>query len=135
MHLRLDYEDYKKIEGIFSDLGLSDVPCEKLPKMFSSIFEDSNLVIECGNGWAPLLHQMLLILKQSKTKLKITFIKESFAVLRVSFHGRDDFSERVIELAVLASTHICESCGKPGKDRDIDGWHKALCDNPQCYAY
>jgi len=103
--------------------------------MFPSFFEVGFHDFHCGFGWTSLIHYMLLILKKNNSNLRITYIKEKYRFLHISYTGDDDFGEQVIRLAESASAYICESCGKAGREKDLDGWYKTLCDDPQCHSY
>lgn len=94
--------------------------------------------IECDDGWADILYNMLAKLKELDIGFSALQIKEKFATLRVYYRYDDskeypdDIGEKlknIINEAEKASGETCEICGKPGCLRERFGWITTLCDD------
>lgn len=87
---------------------------------------------ECGDGWYQILDNLskeiveILEKNPSLEPPKFVQIKEKFGTLRAYYDGDHSF-DRLISKAEKLSEHICEACGKPGKEQP-GGWIKILCD-------
>ena len=77
-----------------------------------------------GPGWAPLVEQALAFCL--KRGIIITDIKEKYGALDIFTDYYDDDVAEMIDSLYVASRHMCEKCGKPGKPRPT-GWIKTLC--------
>lgn len=90
--------------------------------------------IECGEGWASLYEPIIAKVheyndgKPDDERIYIHQIKEKFGGLRVYLSHYTDELRDMIDKAEDESFHICEECGKPGKERS-DGWIYTLCDD------
>lgn len=124
----------KEIEALFKSPGRCDIPRARLTGMFRSLFKDASVKINCGDGWTALLANMLLILKQSQSPVKIFNIIEYYGLLRVNYENGDYFSRQVIELAQNSSRRICSVCGRRGRIEDVEGWFHVICKNNECYG-
>jgi formylmethanofuran dehydrogenase subunit E len=107
---------------------------EDLEKEFPELFKHSCWV-ECGDGWAGILHQLCVDLTELNKKLpeeeKIWFsqIKEKWGVLRIYIYGWCEKANSLINAAEKLSGQICEKCGEPGKQSADTYWVKTLCSN------
>jgi len=81
---------------------------------------------ECGDGWFNLIYSLSETLVKLKFNNPILQVKEKFGGLRYYVGGATEEQWRKIDLAEEMSYHICEVCGRTGKDRDY-GWIKTLC--------
>jgi hypothetical protein len=93
--------------------------------------------LEIGDGWGPLLRELLTNMKKYGTEhgieIEITQVKEKFGELRVYFMLRTcsdgsclDELEDMVDAASDKSREICELCGKSGKIRE-SSWLMARC--------
>jgi hypothetical protein len=103
----------------------------KYPKIDFGYYKD---VVECREGWYPLIDELLSELDKLDIKLRIDQIKEKWGGLRFYVtvtYALDDFTYdkacRLIAEYEDKSYHICEVCGEPGK-LHAKGWHQTLCD-------
>ena len=98
---------------------------------------------ECGDGWYNILSAMCYRIQLNidrKVKegnndpnlleFKFVQIKEKFGGLRAYTHGRDEYSDAVIDMAESMAAVTCENCGSPGSIRK-GGWWGCRCDNCQ----
>lgn len=83
---------------------------------------------ECGEGWWPLIDELIEDLKKLGWDGQITQIKEKFGGLRFYIsEGSMEIFDRIAK-AEADSYHICEVCGESGKLRGDLSWAKTLCD-------
>ena len=98
------------------------------PKGFSG---DAIFGFECNDGWATLIEATLQLTQQhaelKALDVKVTQAKEKFGQLRIYHRGSDEDIGSVFEIAQLASSCICELCGKPGEVVSLEGWLVARC--------
>ena len=82
---------------------------------------------QVGDGWLPLIEDLIIELKKLDWNLDVHQIKEKFGGLR--FYTGDTTSEMddLIRKAEAASFKICEDCSKPGKATTPRGWIRTLC--------
>jgi len=81
-----------------------------------------------GDGWLPILKELIQDLIELGWDKQLCDIKEKFGGLCFYINGgSDDIINRIIK-AQNDSYEICEYCGNPGEPRKI-GWIKTLCDN------
>jgi len=106
---------------------------------------------ECGDGWYSLLSNLFVkiekVLQENKVpldKFEVVQVKEKFGGLRVYYQFRgsetgdkgwednisivDDKIHDLISQAEDTAEETCEITGKPGKNRNINGWYSTLCD-------
>ena len=81
-----------------------------------------------GDGWLPLLKELIQDLIGLGWNKQICDIKEKFGGLRFYIAGGSDEIFDRIDKAESDSYKICETCGEPGEVRQ-GGWIKTLCDN------
>lgn len=80
-----------------------------------------------GDGWLPLVKELIDDLIKLGWNRELCDIKEKFGGLRFYINGStDEIIDRIIK-AENDSYKICELCGNAGKLRK-DGWYKTLCD-------
>jgi hypothetical protein len=97
--------------------------------------EPCNFTISCGNGWMAILErcfdQLDAIFAGTGERLRIIYIKEKFAALRIQTEAvPEEFQDSVhlvIGEAELLSHAICEECGARGRRRG-KGWWTTRCD-------
>jgi len=83
---------------------------------------------ECGNGWFPLIKELIEDLIALGWDKKTCQVKEKFGGLRFYItSGSDEIYDRITK-AENDSYEICERTGKPGKLRNDIGWWKTLCE-------
>lgn len=89
--------------------------------------------IECGDGWFALIDELATTIdrilesdKQLANSFIVIQVKEKFGTLRFYTSPTPDVIHYLCEFAEAMSSHICESCGMPGKPNDR-GWIRTLC--------
>lgn len=81
---------------------------------------------EVGDGWLPILKDLIEDLIKLGWNKQICQIKEKFGGLRFYINeGSEEIYNRIIEAERL-SYKTCEVCGKPGEPR-YGGWITTLC--------
>ena len=88
-----------------------------------------------GDGWEPLIRELSEKIeaynkKNQKAPVYAVQVKEKFGGLRFYVTSAPKWIWNLISEAEEKSYHICEWCGKPGKQRST-GWILTLCD--ACY--
>ena len=81
---------------------------------------------ECGNGWYPLIKDLitdLIVLGWDKQTCQV---KEKFGGLRFYINGASEEIYKRIQTAEDLSYETCETCGEKGELRSV-GWYKTLC--------
>lgn len=89
---------------------------------------------ECGDGWFDLLWRLcedIERLLQPDNTFEVVQVKEKFGGLRFYCYGATDAIYERIGQAESESYVTCETCGKPGRERDT-AWIQTLCD--ECYG-
>lgn len=99
---------------------------EDYPDQFKGPF-----ALECGPGWAGLLHEMCrrvdLVLDDEWRKVfQWSQIKSKWGTVRAYSNGPDEVDE-IVDWAEALSAITCERCGQPGRLRKT-GWITVLCD-------
>ncbi len=79
----------------------------------------------CGSGWLNLVD---IIFDNKPEHIKITWVFQKWAGLKVDYDGEDLHFEELLDTIYLISQFICEICGKSGGFTIIDGWDTTLCD-------
>lgn len=102
--------------------------------LFSKDFSEGAIFgFECNDGWANLIEATLRLTQQhaelKALAVKVTQAKEKFGQLRIYHSESDEVIGSVFEIAQLASSCICELCGKPGEVVSLEGWLVARCGN------
>lgn len=105
----------------------------KYPKLFKGIAKPltQNLMgfgIECGDGWFDILDELFLELSKYEG-IELMQVKEKFGGLRVYINGGSDEVYNLIDKAEEKSFKICEMCGKPGKNQEINYWIYTVCED------
>ena len=81
---------------------------------------------ECGDGWHPLIKDLitdLIVLGWDKQTCQV---KEKFGGLRFYINGASEEIYKRIQTAEDLSYETCETCGEKGELRSV-GWYKTLC--------
>jgi len=82
----------------------------------------------CGDGWVPLIDNLIIDLITLGWDKQIEQIKEKFGGLRFYIGGATKEMHDLVDKAEHTSFTICEECGKPGKQSDWGSyWIKTLC--------
>lgn len=91
--------------------------------------------ISCDRGWYPLIVRVDEQLADLDPGYAVHQIKEKFGGLRYYFQPSDgvaksvrDAMAAVVRAAETESDRTCERCGRSGRPRVHQGWHKTLCD-------
>lgn len=91
-----------------------------------------------GDGWVPILDQLLTDLTAAGWDGEIRQIKEKFGGLRFYASTNDPAHYDRIMAAELNSTKVCETCGQPGTvagKPPAGRWLKALCESCRLAAW
>jgi len=84
---------------------------------------------ECGNGWFPLIKELIVDLIELGWDKQICQVKEKFGGLRFYINeGSDEIYKRITS-AEDDSYKICEVTGDVGKLRTDIGWYRTLCED------
>lgn len=68
-----------------------------------------------------------LVKYKHATTIQVVQVKEKFGTLRFYIRGGNDFMDGAIDLAEELSAFICETCGAPGENKEINGWWTTMC--------
>lgn len=83
---------------------------------------------DVGDGWLPLLKELIEDLIELGWDKETTQVKEKFGGLRFYINsGSKEIHDRILK-AEKDSYHICEKCGQEGQLRGDIGWYLTLCD-------
>lgn len=91
---------------------------------------------EHGDGWFNILWRLCVDLEPMVTELEketgerfeAVQVKEKLGALRFYVsHHTDAIYERIVE-AQKESSRTCKACGQPGRQREVRGWVRAVCD-------
>lgn len=84
---------------------------------------------ECGNGWFPLIKELIVDLIELGWDKQICQVKEKFGGLRFYINeGSDEIYKRIVR-AEDDSYKICEVTGDVGELRTDIGWYRTLCED------
>ena len=107
----------------------------KYPKLFARVGLPSSkscmaFGMQINEGWYPLIIELSDILSKEYPDVEYRQIKEKFGTLRVylSNYPDDKIHDLLYEFDKKSST-ICESCGKAGNTKSVDGWYVTICPN------
>jgi hypothetical protein len=113
---------------------------DNLPTAYPLLFPDGSLPwgFELGDGWSGLIETLCAridtILREAPgASIDVRQAKEKFGGLRFYYtlQGVSEPTERAVreavDLAQMASAHICELCGRPGSLGILDGWLTTQC--------
>ena len=90
---------------------------------------DSSNYFECGEGWYPLIQELIKDIIELGWDKQICQVKEKFGGLRFYINsGSTEVFNRICE-AEKESYQICEMCGSAGKLRKDIGWLRTLCED------
>ena len=104
---------------------------ESIGGLENGFYPDKDLIkdskfFECGNGWYPLIKDLitdLIVLGWDKQTCQV---KEKFGGLRFYINGASEEIYKRIQTAEDLSYETCETCGEKGELRSV-GWYKTLC--------
>ena len=84
---------------------------------------------ECGNGWFPLIKDLIVDLIELEWDKQICQVKEKFGGLRFYINdGSDEIHKRIMRTEE-ESYKICEITGDVGELRTDIGWYRTLCED------
>lgn len=113
---------------------------EYLFNAFPDLFDDSDDApirewgIEVQDGWYAIIEEMCMELYDLRSKVPNTFpkirqVKSKFGGLVVYLSEQDASVEPILDAAVVACKHTCETCGSPGVlRRTRRRWYFVACD-------
>ena len=81
---------------------------------------------ECGNGWYPLIKDLITDLIELGWDKQVCQVKEKFGALRFYINAGSDEIFKKIHSYENQSYETCETCGEKGELRLV-GWYKTLC--------
>ena len=81
---------------------------------------------ECGNGWFPIIKDLITDLIELGWDKQTFQVKEKFGALRFYINTGSDEIFKKIHSYENQSYEICETCGEKGELRLV-GWYKTLC--------
>jgi hypothetical protein len=81
---------------------------------------------QCGNGWFPLIKDLITDLIELGWDKQTFQVKEKFGALRFYINTGSDEIFKKIHSYENQSYEICETCGEKGELRLV-GWYKTLC--------
>jgi hypothetical protein len=81
---------------------------------------------ECGDGWYPLIKDLITDLIELGWDKQTCQVKEKFGGLRFYINGASEEIYKRIQTAEDLSYETCETCGEKGELRSV-GWYKTLC--------
>jgi hypothetical protein len=81
---------------------------------------------ECGNGWYPLIKDLITDLIELGWDKQVCQVKEKFGALRFYINTGSDEIFKKIHSYENQSYETCETCGEKGELRLV-GWYKTLC--------
>jgi hypothetical protein len=84
-------------------------------------------ICETGDGWLPIIKQLIIDLIDAGWDKQICQIKEKFGGLRFYINAGNDEIWKLISEAEKKSYETCEVCGKPGT-QTTGGWISTLCE-------
>jgi hypothetical protein len=88
----------------------------------------SSMFMDIGEGWYPLVQNLINDLIVMDWDKQICQIKEKFGGLRFYINGgHEDLHKRIRNAEELSYT-ICEMTGQPGELRRDLGWWQTLCE-------
>jgi hypothetical protein len=104
---------------------------ESIGGLENGFYPDKDLIkdskfFECGDGWYPLIKDLitdLIVLGWDKQTCQV---KEKFGGLRFYINGASEEIYKRIRIAEDLSYETCETCGEKGELRSV-GWYKTLC--------
>jgi hypothetical protein len=94
---------------------------------YPSLFDDSLISFNVGNGWRGILDR--LCDKLVNTKCKIVQVKEKFGGLRFYVENETTEITHMIHEAELESYKTCEYCGTTKDVTTSGSWLKTLCES------
>ncbi len=98
----------------------------KYPQYFKKYLRGRS--IEVGDGWLPIVDNMLRELQDSNLEVDIIQIKEKFGFLTIYTHKEDVEISLIIQEAITAASESCDVCGKAGTLRNNNGWYMVRCE-------
>lgn len=88
----------------------------EFPDMFENCISSS-----VGEGWKGMIYNLTELLNiKFPGKIKVLQFKEKFGGLRLV--------HQLIHATENLSFTVCENCGKVGKETNLQGWIKTLCE-------
>ena len=88
----------------------------------------SRNICSCGDGWLPMIQNLIQELIDAGWNKEISQIKEKFGSLRFYIGGGSDEMYTIIGKYEHKSLEICEECGEPGELVISNRWWQTKCD-------
>ena len=85
-------------------------------------------VFSVGEGWYPIIKDLINELIELGWDKRITQVKEKFGGLRFYIETYPEGGQDVIIKYEKLSYETCEKCGEKGSNRNL-GWYYTLCDD------
>jgi hypothetical protein len=117
---------------------------QKLVKRFPTWFNVNGDVrhtlmpfgFQCGDGWFEILWRLCLNLeptvaeleKETGERFEVVRVKQKIGTLRFYVSHHADPIDELIAEAQEESSRTCEVCGQPGRQREIGGGVRTVCD-------
>jgi hypothetical protein len=104
---------------------------ESIGGLENGFYPDRDLIkdsgfFECGDGWYPLIKDLITDLIELGWDKQTCQVKEKFGALRFYINtGSDEIFKRIRNAEDL-SYETCETCGEKGELKLV-GWYKTLC--------
>lgn len=99
--------------------------CREVERKHPELMKNCNWGIECRDGWAAIVDEVLGEMEGTDTILKQ--IKQKFGGLRIYYEqGTPAVDEAVLRAERKAAT-TCEYCGEQAKREAICGWLTTIC--------
>lgn len=86
--------------------------------------------LEIRKGWLPLVEPIIdrvQELKEAGSDVKILQIKEKWGVLQIYLLNAPEELLKLARDAQEKSTRICEECGAPATQAEVNGWIYTRC--------
>jgi len=105
---------------------------ESIGGLENGFYPDRDLIkdskfFECGDGWYPLIKDLITDLIELGWDKQTCQVKEKFGGLRFYINGASEEIYKRIQTAEDLSYETCETCGEKGELKLV-GWYKTLCD-------
>lgn len=110
---------------------------DTLKSKYTTIMENGDIEIDCGNGWYYLIDALLAEIKgyvEKDTSIvgKISLIKEKYGQAKVFHSFKHELIISKIDFVQKISLRVCERCSTMNNVRQTKGaWISTICAN--CY--
>lgn len=114
-----------------------DQDFETLKRDFNDLIPTA-LRIQCGPGWAKIIHSHLAEIRAllpERHSVRVAEIKQKHGALIIEYENDAGLPQKIqqeleksVLLADARSENTCEECGARGYLRDIHGWLRTTCE-------